>query len=57
MRPSDICEWALAMLCIMLCKLNQAAQFLFVTVHRYGKVLESYYYNYKLLACKCSMYG
>ena len=44
MRPSDICEWALAMLCIMLCKLNQAVQFLFVTVHRYEKVLESYYY-------------
>ena len=30
-RPSDICECTLAMLCIKLCKLNQAAQCLFAT--------------------------
>ena len=30
-RPSNICNWMLAMLCTKLSKLNQAAQCLFVT--------------------------
>ena len=29
--PSNICQWALQMLCVKLCKLNYAAQCLFVT--------------------------
>ena len=36
-RPSDIYECTLAMLCIKLCKLNQAAKRLFVTGKSAGK--------------------
>ena len=44
--PSNICEWALAMLCIMLCKLNQAAQCLFVTGIGTKKCRKGYWHRH-----------
>ena len=49
-RPSNICGWELAMLCIKLCKLNQATQCLIVTGTDTKKCwksgnLESYYWH------------
>ena len=50
-RPSNICGWALAMLHIKLCKLNQATQCLIVTGTDTKKCwksgnLESYYWHW-----------